>query len=195
MRQKEDIVLIGGGGHCRSVIDVIEEEGRYCIAGVVDLREKIGESVSGYKVIADDDSLERLVNDYHLYHISLGFIRDPGRRIFLFDLVRKFGGKFPVIKSPYAYISKRAELGDGTIVMHNAQINTHVLIGRNCIINSRALIEHDVRVGDNTHISTGVIINGASEIGSRCFIGSGAVVSNDIIINDNAFIKAQSLIY
>ena len=54
-------ILIGGGGHCKSCIDVIEQEGKYRIAGIVDLPEKLHQKILGYKIIAIDDDLPRLV--------------------------------------------------------------------------------------------------------------------------------------
>ena len=82
--------------------------------------------------------------------------------------------KLPVIISPYAYVSPYAQIGCGTIVMHNAIINADARVGDNCIINSRALIEHDVVIGNHCHISTGAVVNGAVEVGDNTFIGSGA---------------------
>ena len=78
--------------------------------------------------------------------------------------------------------------------MHGSIVNTNVIIGENCIVNSKALIEHDVNIGSNTHISTGAIINGGSCIGENCFIGSGAIVYHEINITDNTIIPAGAIV-
>ena len=191
---KEDIILIGGGGHCASCIDVIEQQDKYNIAGIIDIPEKVGEKVLGYPVIGSDDDLNDIVSKYKLFHVSMGFIRDPKRRIELFEKVQKLGGEFPLIISPRAYVSSHASIEEGTIIMHDCLINVNVKIGKNCILNTKSLIEHDSIIGDNCHISTGAIINGAVKIGTASFIGSNATVIECVSVPDNIFIKAGSLV-
>ena len=78
--------------------------------------------------------------------------------------------------------------------MNSVIINSGSQIGKNCIINTRALLEHDVVVGDHTHISTGVIINGATRIGRETFIGSGSVIRNGVVIGDNCLIGMGTVV-
>ena len=59
--KKEEIILVGGGGHCKSCIDVIEQEGRFLIAGIVDMPEKLGEKILDYEILCTDDDLPSLV--------------------------------------------------------------------------------------------------------------------------------------
>ena len=161
---KEPLILIGGGGHCRSCIDVIEQQGSYHIAGIVDLPERKGESVFSYPVIGNDDDLATLIQRYKNALITIGHIKSPLRRIELFDKIEKLNGVLPVIISPRAYVSKHSTIGEGTIVLHNAVINAGATVGKNCIINTGAIIEHDVIIENNCHISTGAIVNGAVKI-------------------------------
>ena len=181
------IILIGGG-HCKSCIDVIEQQGKFQIAGIVDVPEKLHQKVLGYEVIATDDDLPRLVNEYENFLITLGQIKSPGKRIRIYQTLNELGAKLPVIISPLAYVSKHAEIGDGTIIMHHALINAGAKIGSNCIINTNALIEHDAVIGDHCHIATGAIINGGVKIGSGTFFGSNAVCKEYIEIGENAVI-------
>ena len=191
---KKPIILIGGGGHCKSVIDVIEQEGIFKVAGIVDLKEKIGDTILNYPVIADDNELIELTKKYKYFHITLGFIKTPARRNQILEILKRNKAELPVILSPIAYVSEHAIICAGTIIMHNAQINANAEIGENCIINSKALIEHDAIVGDNCHISTGAIINGGVTVGNECFVGTGAVVVQGAKIPDGSFIKANSLV-
>ena len=192
---KQKIILIGGGGHCKSVIDVIEQEDKYEIAGIVDLKEKNGQNILGYPIIASDEDLPELVKEYTNFHITMGFIKNPTRRKQILEILKKTKAVLPVIVSPIAYVSKHARIAAGTVIMHNAQVNAGATIGENCIINSRALIEHDANVGDNCHISTGAIINGDVTVGNECFVGSGAVTVQGTKIPDGSFIKANSLFF
>ena len=188
------IVLIGGGGHCKSVIDVIEQEARFKIAGIVDKSQSLGSKILKYPVIGNDSDLESLAKQFKYALITVGHIKSPASRIKLFDLAKKAGFFFPYIVSPNAYVSKHSKIGNGTIVMHNAIINADSSIGDNCIINSKALIEHDCTIFSHCHISTNVTINGGVKIGSKSFIASNVTTKDNITIKENSFIKAGTLV-
>lgn len=191
---KEKIILISGGGHCRSCIDVIEQEDRFIIAGIVDVPEKLNQTVLGYPVIASDADLAELVKTYSNVLITLGQIKSPARRMVLFNDLKGMGAQFPVIQSPLAYVSSHACVGEGTVVMHHALINAGARVGRNCIINTKALVEHDAIIEDHCHISTGAIINGGVSVGSGSFVGSGAVTKQYVSMPAKSFIKANSIV-
>ncbi len=188
------IILIGGGGHCKSVIDVIEQEKKFEIQGIVDKANNIGSNILGYKVIATDDNLQKLAQKFKYALVTVGQIKSPTTRKKLFDLAVKSGFSLPSIISPKAYVSKHSSLGKGVVVMHNAIVNANTSIGDNCIINSKALIEHDCVVSEHCHISTNVTINGGSKIGSGSFVGSNVTTKESIVIEEKSFIKAGSLV-
>ena len=188
------IILIGGGGHCKSVIDVIEQEGRFKISGIVDNSMSIGSKVFGYKVIGKDSNLETLAKKYSYALVTIGQQKTPSTRIKLFNIFAKAGFKFPKIISPRAYISKYSSIGMGTVIMHDVIVNSNVSIGENCIINTKALIEHDCLISNHCHISTSAIINGHVKVEPKCFIGSNATIRDNITIKENSFIKANSLV-
>jgi len=141
----KEIIVIGGGGHARSVIDVLETEGKYKIAGIVDNNIPVGIKVFDYEVIGNDNDLKKLREKYEYAVIGVGQIKTPKIRIKLFETLKGFNFKLPVIVSPRAYVSKYAEIGEGTVVMHDVLVNSNAKIGKNCIINTKALIEHDCR--------------------------------------------------
>jgi len=189
-----NIVLIGGGGHCKSVIDVIEQEGRFEIVGIVERPDFLETDVLGYQIIGNDSDLVDLAKKYKYALITVGQIKSPSLRIKLFDLATKAGFTLPNIISPNAYVSKHSSIGKGVVVMHNAIVNASASIGDNCIINSKALIEHDCLISKHCHISTNATINGGVTVESGCFIGSSATTKELITISENSFIKAGSLI-
>jgi len=188
------IILIGGGGHCKSVIDVIELEGKYKIVGIVDKLENVGVSILGYKVIGSDDVLPDLIKKYKYALITIGQIDSAQLRINIYHKVKELGFLLPIIISPNAYVSSHSSIGEGSVIMHDVLVNSNVKIGINCIINSKALIEHDCIIGDHCHLSTSSIINGNVVIGSGSFVGSNAVTKHDIKILENSFIKAGSVV-
>ena len=189
---KEQILLIGGGGHCRSVIDVIELENKYTIAGIIDKKELIGSDVLGYQVIGCDDNLNNLRAEYSNAVITVGHVKSNNARVKLFNLLKELDFNLPTIISPLAYVSKHAQIDEGTIVMHHALVNSSSKIGKNCIINTKSLIEHDSVVEDNCHISTGAIVNGGVLVKENTFFGSNTTSKEYVEVS--GFVKAGSLV-
>ncbi|MFW3372418.1 acetyltransferase [Aliarcobacter butzleri] len=188
---KEKIVLIGGGGHCHSVIDVIEQENKYEIIGIVDTKENIGKKVLDYKIIAFDDDLETIFLSCKNALITVGQIESNKIRVKIYNKLKEIGFNLPVIISPLAYVSNHSSIEEGTIIMHHALVNANTKIGKNCIINTKALIEHDCVIGDNCHISTASVLNGGVRVKENSFFGSNATSKQSIEID--GFIKAGSL--
>jgi sugar O-acyltransferase (sialic acid O-acetyltransferase NeuD family) len=190
----KEILLIGDGGHSKSVIDVLEQEGQFKIAGIVGTSISIGYDVLGYQVIGDDSDIYRFSKTYKYAIVAVGQIHSPETRIKIFSLLMKSGFVLPSIISPRSYVSKHAVIGRGSIIMHDAVVNANAVIGDNCIINSKALIEHDSVIHSHCHISTSATINGNVKVGEGSFIGSGVVTNNSIVIKKNSFIKAGALV-
>lgn len=189
---KPKILLIGGGGHCRSAIDVIEQENIYQIAGIVDLPEQLGKEVLGYRVIATDKDLIKLRKSYSYALVTLGQIKSSEPRQKLYKLLSQLNYTLPTIISPLAYVSKYTRLGKGTLIMHQALVNANAKIGNNCIINSKALIEHDAVIEDNCHISTAAVVNGGAKVKRNTFIGSNSTLIQNSQVQ--GFIKAGQLV-
>lgn len=187
------LILIGGGGHCRSVIESVESVGRE-IKGILDLPEYYGAECLGYKVIGNDDDIPRFVEECE-FIVTLGFIKNPGPRIRLHKLVKNYGGKFATIIASTAHVSRHAFVGEGTVILHHATVNAGSQIGFGCIINTASNIEHNVTIKDFCHISTGSMINGDCIIGESCFIGSGTVVANEVNIENGCVVGAGSIVY
>lgn len=192
--KKEEIILIGGGGHCKSCIDVLEAENKFRIAGIVDIKDKLYEKVLDYEIIATDKDFPALAKSYKYFLITLGQIENPQKRIVNFKNLKKLGVNFPVIVSPLAYISKYATIDEGTIIMHRAFINSHARIGKNVIINTGSVIEHDTVVGNHCHIATRSVLNGSCVIGDKTFIGSNSVISNNVLIGENIIVGAGAVV-
>ena len=186
----DKILLLGAGGHARSCIDVLEKENQFEIAGLVEKGESISNESLGYPVIGIDDDLKVLRRQYKNALITVGQIKSPKIRIKLYQLLKELDFTLPVIVSPHAYVSKHAQIGEGSIIMHGVIINANAKIGNICIINNRALIEHDAVIGDHCHIATGAIINGEVSVENETFIGSSAVTKQAISIGKNCVIGA-----
>ncbi len=190
---KRPLILIGGGGHCKSVIEVAESAG-YEIKGILDMPDEVGKEVlPGHKVIGTDDEIPQYVEKCD-FIITVGFIKNPAIRIKLYNKVKAAGGRLATIIASTAHVSKYAELGEGTVIMHHAFVNAGAKIGDNCIINTFVNIEHDAEVGNQCHISTGTMVNGECKIGENCFIGSQSVCANCIEIASDIIVGAGSVV-
>lgn len=187
---KKELILVGGGGHCKACIDVIEAQGEYSIAGIVDLKGKIGELALNYKIIACDEDLPKLAKEYKYFLISIGQIKALQKRAEKFKILKGYGVEFPVIISPLSYVSKHASIDEGTIVMHRVAVNAAAKVGKNCILNTGAVIEHDVVIKDNCHIATCAVVNGGTVVGENCFIGSNSAVREGIQVGSGSVIGA-----
>lgn len=185
---KRKIILVGGGGHCRSCIDVIEATGAYEITGIVDVDEKVGGDVLGYPIIAADQGLPRLVEECGLFLVTIGQVKTPDPRIRTFERLKELGAELATVVSPLAHVSRHATLGEGTIVMHHAVVNAAAKVGANCILNTKALVEHDAVIGDHCHISTAAVVNGGVQVGRGTFLGSNAVTREGIGIGERCVI-------
>ena len=185
---KPKLLLIGAGGHANSCIDVIEQEEKFEIAGLVGLPDQVGTKHFGYEVIGTDSELESFLIQFKFALVTVGQVENAKVRIRLYERIKTIGFNVPSIKSKSAYVSNHAIISDGTIIMHNVIVNSGVHIGENCIVNTSSLIEHDVKVSNHCHISTGVTVNGGVRIGSNTFIGSRSVIRENLSIGDNCVI-------
>ena len=176
------LILIGAGGHARSCIDVIEQQGQYQIAGLIGMPDEVLAKHLGYVIIGTDSNLPELAKNYRYALITIGQIQTAEHRIRLYQQAIHFGFQLPIIIAPTAHVSRHAILGAGTIVMHGAIVNAGAKVGNNCIINTLALLEHDAIVEDHCHISTSAILNGDVAVGAGSFVGSGSVIKEGVAI-------------
>lgn len=201
-RTKTPLLLIGGGGHCRSCIDVIESTEIYDIVGIVVEDNAMPNNLTPYSmaynmpysIAGSDADLPQLLQQTPHCFIALGQIKTSDLRKKIFADLKSMGAVLPTIISPFSQVSETAKIGEGTIVMHQAMVNAYSQIGDNCIINSKALIEHDCVVANNTHISTGAILNGEVSIGENCLVGSATIIKQGIELADEVTVGAGSLV-
>ncbi len=191
----KNLILIGGGGHCKSCIEVIEGTDLFKIIGILDVPEKIGNNILGYNIIGTDNEIKDYVRKGFSFFITIGQIKaDNIIRSSLFEKLIYLNADLPVIHSSSSVVSKHSKIGVGSVVLSGAIINAEVSVGKNCIINSNALLEHDVKIGNFCHISTGAVINGDCSIGNNCMIGTGAILRNGIRIPDNTLIGMGAVV-
>ena len=191
---RKKLVIIGAGGHAKSVIDIIEELGSWKIIGLIGRENEKQKQVSGYRVIGTDEDLRLIRKECNYAFIGIGQIKNCEPRVSVAKELERLHFKIPAIKAKSAYISKRAIIGKGTLVGHGTIINSGAIIGENTIINSGAIIEHDSKICDYTHISTGTIVNGGAIVEKMSFIGSNSMVREGVTVPECSIIRAGSIV-
>lgn len=187
----KDIIMVGGGGFCKSVIDVAEDAG-YHILGVLDLPQEVGKEILSYKVIGTDDDIPNYVGKA-AFVITVGHIKNSALRRRIYDKIKAAGGTLEAVIAKDAYISPYAKVGEGALIMHKAMLSADVEVGTCTIINSLVNISHDARIGDFCHISTCASVNGACVIGDDTFVGSQTAVNQGVKIV-GGIVASQSLV-
>ena len=181
----ESIILIGGSGHAKVVIDCIRASGGQ-IFGILDDGIPAGTQVLGVPVLGA--TAEWPAFQEHPFLIAIGSNRV--RRM----LAEKMDVRWATVVHPRASVSDYARLGAGTVVMPQAVINACAVVGDHCIVNTGAAVEHDNRLGDYVHISPNAALGGTVEIGAGTHIGIGSCVRNNIHICEDCTVGAGAAV-
>ena len=192
---KRKLVLIGGGGHCKSVLDAALRTNKYDEVVITDPEIRSGTEIFGCRVVGSDDILPELKErGFTDACITVGNIGAPLIRKKLAEKGNMLGFEFPAIVDPSAVVSDHARIGRGTFVGKNAVVNADATIREHCIINSGSIIEHECNVGAFSHVAVGTVLCGNSAVGSECFIGAGSTVIQGIVIGSKCMVGAGALV-
>lgn len=190
----EQILILGHGGHARSLIDILERENKYQIAGYV-INDNVIDGSMDYPVIGTDEDLEHLYqNGIRNAALGIGFLGKAELRERLYVKLKDIGFHMPVICDPSAIISEHAKIEEGSFIGKGVIINSDVTVGKMCIINSGAIVEHDCQIGDFSHISVGSILCGGVYIGRASFVGANSTIIQEKTIGKNSIIGAGSVV-
>lgn len=186
IKSAKSVIIIGASGHGKVVADIILKSGDK-VVGFLDDNPNIGERFIGFYVLGS-------VNDYKKYDTE--FVIAVGNASIRERIAEKMvDATWYTAIHPTAVISDiGVEIGEGTVVMANAVINTGARIGKHCIINSGSIVEHDNRIDDFVHISVGAKLAGTVSVGKSSWIGIGATVSNNVNICENCMIAAGAVV-
>jgi len=189
------ILLVGGGGHCRSVLDSLLEQNTYTDIAIADDNILPGTAVMGVPVIGSCDDLPKmLASGYEQAFIAIGSIGNPQLRMKFFELLEKIGFEIPNILDKTAVVSQYALLGKGIFAGKNSVINTGAAVGDCAIINTSVVVEHDCCIGSFAHISSASILCGNVQIGDRTHIGAGTVIRQGLRIGADTMIGMGSVV-
>lgn len=174
-KKSKNVVIIGRGGHAHVIADIIVANGDKVIA------------LLDYNIGKNDLSA-------YLIHKNYEFIIGIGDCDVRRQIAMQLDVNYYTAVHPSAIISPSAIIGAGTVVMPNTVINAQAKIGRHCIINTGAIVEHNNILADFVHVSVGVKLGGTVNIGQNSMIGIGATVSNNVRICENCIIGAGAVV-
>jgi sugar O-acyltransferase (sialic acid O-acetyltransferase NeuD family) len=188
------ILLVGGGGHCKSVLDSLLVLDQFSEIGIID-KKNIGKDLLGIPVIGGDDDLAQLYYDGYKYaFVTVGSIGNPEIRRRLFNKLNEIGFTVPNIIDPSAVVSHHLNMETGIFVGKNAVINAGSTIHKGVIINTGATIEHDCCVGEFVHIAPGSVLSGGVQIGKNTHIGANCVIKQQIKIGSDSIVGMGSVV-
>lgn len=181
----EQVIVIGGGGHAKVLIDCIQSAGD-TVVGVLDDALAVGSTVLDVPVLGKTSDYKKYPDQKFMIAVGSNAVR---RR-----LAESMTAEWYTAVHPRAVVSQYAALGAGCVVMPNAVINAEAVVGAHCIINTGAIVEHDNRLADFVHISPSAALAGTVSVGAETHIGIGAVVRNNIQICGGCTIGAGAVV-
>ncbi len=181
------IIIYGGGGHGKSLIDLIRVASLYPILGIVDDGLPPGSLVNGIKVLGGSGILDLLMtHGVHQAANAVGGIGNIASRINVFEALRKAGFSCPSLVHPAAFIEPSAVLAEGAQVFPHGYVGSEATIGYGVIVNTGAIVSHDCLVGDYVNLSPGAILAGEVTVGKATLVGMGVTVNLRVKIGEQA---------
>lgn len=189
------IILLGSGGHTKSILDTLKRLDSFHVVGILDKEEQIGKLLDDIYVIGTDKDMEKYYNQGIEYlFIGVGSVGDTSLRRRLYEKASKVGFKFPAIIDPTAIVGDKVIVGEGVYIGKGSIVNVGSHIKKQCIINTGTIIEHDCELGEFVHIAPGAVLSGNVQIGSDTHIGVNSTVIQGIHIGKYTLIGAGSVV-
>lgn len=191
----EEIILLGIGGHAHSVVDSIEKDGKYRIAGFIDTINKQKEHYKCYEVIGTDNDLKKIYNKgIRNAFITVGYLGEGTIRNRLYEILTSIGFYVPPIIDPSAQVATNVKIGQGVFAGKNVVVNSNSIVSNMCILNTGAIIEHDCIVGEFSHVAVGTVICGNVSIGKECMIGANSTIIQGVSVGNHTIIGAGTVV-
>ena len=188
---KEKVIMIGAGGHAKSILAMLQQLGSYEIFGYVDFHEN---GSLGIPYLGDDTNLEQIRKDIACAVLGVGQVKSAAPRKAIIERLKNLDFSLPVVAAVSAVIAPDALLDEGSVVMEKAVVNAGVRIGKCAIVNTGAIIEHDCVIGDFVHVAVGAVVCGGVVIGNECLVGAGGTIIENRCIHDNVVVGAGACV-
>jgi sugar O-acyltransferase (sialic acid O-acetyltransferase NeuD family) len=180
-KQPNAVVVYGGGGHGKAVIDLLRTAGGYTLVGVIDDGRQPGETVLDAAVIGGEAALAAtFAAGCKLALNAVGGIGAMSSRIRVFERLKAAGFGWPTLVHPSAVREPSAQLGDGVQVFPLAYIGSDAKIGNGVIINTGTIVSHDCVLADYANLAPGSILAGGVHIGEGTLVGMGVTINLNV---------------
>jgi acetyltransferase EpsM len=191
-----EIVIYGGGGHAKAVLEMAQAIGVFRIAGIVDDNIAVGTQVLGVPVLGGREVLGGLVDQgVRMAANGVGGIIDIGIRVRLFELLEELGFGLPILIHPRATVERSAEVGDGTQVFANAYVGSSAVLRPKCMVNTGAIVSHDCVICSYSHIAPGALLAGHVHVGERSLVGMGVTTAIGITVGSGVRVGNGAILY
>jgi acetyltransferase EpsM len=189
------LVVYGGGGHGKSLIDLVLALGTYDLVGVIDDGLGVGSDVAGLAVLGGSEKLAELAeNGVRQAVNAVGGIGDIHSRMRVFDTLTSAGFVCPTVAHPRAYVEPSARLAGGVQVFPHSYVGSEASVGFGAIINTGAVVSHDCAVGDYANISPGALLAGGVSIGEGALVGMGVTINLNVTVGPEARIGNSAVV-
>jgi acetyltransferase EpsM len=183
------IILYGGGGHGKQVIDLLKFTSSFELTGILDDGLPAGSEVMGVKILGDHSLLNSLfTRGIHQAVNGIGGITDPAQRKAAFDRLQKAGFSCPAIIHPTAFVEPSAKVQQGAQVFAQAYVGSECEIGFGCLINYGAILSHDCILAERVNISPGAMLAGGVKVGEGARIGMGATINIGLTVGSGSLV-------
>ena len=190
--ESNEVVIIGGGGHAKVVVDVLRQSSRMCPRVCVAKRGEDGKSVLGVPVICDETIFEHLLRTgINKAFVAVGSNR---LRVRLIETTRDAGFDMISVVSHRAYVADGSRVGSGALIMPGAVVGADAVLGDGVIVNTGASVDHDNQIDDGCHIAPGATLAGCVQLESEVFVGAGATIIPNIKIGHGSVIGAGAVV-
>lgn len=187
----EPVILIGGGGHAKVIIDIFQEDEHFEVIGCT-VSNSPASSVLGVRVLGDDSQLSTIYSSgVRKAFVAIG---DNRARRNAAQSVLALGFTLINAVSRRAIVSPRVTFATGIAIMPGAVINACSRLGDGCIVNTGATIDHDCEIGNWAHVAPGTNLAGCVTVGDGAFLGVGCRVIPGIKIGDWSTIGAGATV-
>ncbi len=186
----KSLAILGASGHGKVVADVALCAGCSEITFFDDAFPAV-RSNGRWSVVGDTRALLERSPEFDAVIVAIGV---NSTRLKVQRKLANAGLKFIALIHPHAVLADGVKVGDGTVVMAGAIINTDSVIDEACIVNTSAIIDHDCNIAAGAHISPGAALAGGVSVGSESWVGIGACVKQLVKIGASVVVGAGSVV-
>jgi sugar O-acyltransferase (sialic acid O-acetyltransferase NeuD family) len=192
--ERTPVLVIGGGGHAKVLLHVLERLPQFSILGYIDPKDN--GPILGHPRLGGDDAAAAILREHRKVAAALGVgkVRAGGGRVSMLEKFGSMGFVFPAIVAPSAVVSRDIVLGEGAVILDGAVVQPGCRLGRAVIVNTSAVVDHDCILDDDVHVATGAVLSGGIRVAAGALVGAGASCRQGVRIGAGCTIAAGATV-